>query len=106
MDKKNKIIFSITIGAIAAVIFITAITIAADLYLPFKDWLKNNFHHHWVGKSVLAVAIFFAASLFIRLLPISMDDNKVEKVLKLLFWLTILGSLAIFGFFVWEALLK
>ncbi|MEK7549223.1 MAG: hypothetical protein AAB496_01910 [Patescibacteria group bacterium] len=106
MDKKNKIIFSITIGAIAAVIFITAITVAADLYLPLKDWLKNNFHHHWVGKSVLAVAIFFAVSFFIKLLPINIDDNKTEKVLKLLFWLTIFGSLAIFGFFVWEALLK
>ncbi len=106
MDKKSKIIFSIAIGAIAAAIFITIITISADLYLPIKGWLKNIFSHHWVGKSVLAAVVFLLFAVLIWPFSKRADDEKIRKILVLLNWLLIAGSLAIFGFFIWEALWK
>ena len=104
MDKKSKIIFSFVLGAIGAVIFITIITIAADLYLPLKGWLKNVFSHHWVGKSVLAGVIFFAISFLTLFLPIRAEEEKIIKALRLLIWITIFGVLAITGFFIYEYL--
>lgn len=106
MDKKFKIIYAVALGAIVSVIFITVITIAADLYLPLKGWLKNVFSHHWVGKSVLATIVFLGISFLALFLPIRAEEEKIIKVLRCLIWLTILGTLAIFGFFIWEALLK
>ncbi len=106
MDKKSKIIFSVAVGTIAAVIFITTITIAADLYLPLKGWLKNVFSHHWVGKSVLAAVVFLLFSVFGWLFSKRANDEKIRKALILLNWLLIIGFLAIMGFFIYEALWK
>lgn len=104
MDKKIKTIFSFAVGAISAVIFITIITIAADLYLPLKDWLKNAFSHHWIGKSVLAGVIFLGTSFLIRFLSIQAEEERLIKALKYLIWITILGTLIIFLFFIFETL--
>ncbi len=106
MDKKSKIIFSVAIGAIAAVIFIIAVTIGADLYLPLKSWLKNIFSHHWIGKSVLAVVVFLLSVVLSWPFSKRADDEKIRKILVLLNWLLIAGFLAIFGFFIYEALIK
>jgi len=84
-NTKLKIIYSVAFGTIAAVIFITAVTIGADLYLPLKGWLKNVFSHHWVGKSSGQAS-----------------EEKINKALKVLIWTVILGSLAIISFFIWE----
>ncbi len=89
-----------------AVIFITAITITADLYLPLKGWLKNVFSHHWVGKSILAGVVFLLFAVLSWPFSKRADDEKITKALILLNWLLIIGSLAIFGFFIYEALLK
>ena len=105
-NKKFKIIHSAICGAIASVIFIVVITIAADLYSPLKDWLKNAFSHHWIGKGILSLAIFGVVGFFGWFLPIEPSEEKIRKILNLLNWLLILGTLAILGFFVWEALLK
>lgn len=105
-NSKLKIICAVTVGSIATVVFITAITIAADLYPPLKDWLKNVFTHHWIGKGILSVVVFAAFGVLRFILPVEADEEKIGKALKILFWLLILGILAILGFFVWEALLK
>ena len=103
-NKGLKIIYSTAIGAIAVVIFITFITINAELYLPIKDWLKNTFSHHWIGKGILSLAIFMIVGLLVWFLPVQQDEERTRKILMLLNWLLILGSLAIFGFFLWEVL--
>ena len=103
-NQKLKIIHSAICGAIAAVIFITAITITADLYLPLKDWLKNTFSHHWIGKSILSVAVFIVIGLVSRFLPIEASEDKLNKVLKLLSWAMVLGVILIFLFFIYETL--
>ncbi len=43
---------------IIAMIFVTAITILADLVPSIKDWLKNTHGHHWVGKGIWTVLLF------------------------------------------------
>lgn len=101
-ELKIKIVNAFTVSAIITAIFITAITIYADLNPALKDWLKNTFTHHWIGKGVLTAIIFI---IFIPLLLfIFPNDNKEQliKSLKILFWTTVLGTLAIFGFFIYE----
>lgn len=105
-EAKLKIIYSAALGAIAAVIFITAVTIGADLYLPIKDWLKNIFSHHWVAKSVLSAVVFGAIAFLTMIFSGQANEEKINKALKVLIWSVILGSPAIIGFFIWEALLK
>ena len=101
-NTKLKIIYSVAFGTIAAVIFITAVTIGADLYLPLKGWLKNVFSHHWVGKSVLSAVIFGAVAFLTMIFSGQASEEKINKALKVLIWTVILGSLAIIGFFIWE----
>lgn len=101
-DKKIKLVCSFTRSAIIAVVFVAAATILAELYAPFKDFLKNNFYHHWVGKSVISFAIFAAGGVLCYLIP-----HKPEiKRLAICFWIlsisAVLGTLAVFGFFVYE----
>ena len=103
-NNKIKIIHSAVCGAIAAVIFIIVVTIVADVYLPLKDWLKNIFTHHWIGKSILSVVIFIVAGGISLILPIQPKEEKINKSLKILVWLLIVGVLAIFSFFIYEAI--
>ena len=58
-DKKNKIINSFAISAVIAIVFITFAVIFGELYKPFKNWLAGVFNHHWIGKGVIAAAIFY-----------------------------------------------
>jgi len=98
---KLRILNSIIIGAIAAIIFIIVITIAGDLYLSLKDWLKNIFYHHWMGKGILAIVIFF---IFGFIFNKETGEEKIVKNFSILIWSSIIGSLIIFGFFIFEAL--
>lgn len=106
MDKKIKITNSIIIGAIAAIIFVAAITVYADLQLSIKDWLKDSFTHHWIGKGILAGALFFAVSFLVFLFPKNWDEKTTYKLLWALIWFSIFGTLAIFSFFIYESFLK
>ncbi len=105
-NNKIKIIHSAVCGAIAAVIFIIVITIVADIYLPLKDWLKNTFTHHWIGKGILSIAVFIVIGLISRFLPIAASEDKLNKVLKLLSWAIVLGVILISLFFIYEAVWK
>lgn len=105
-NNKFKIIHLTICGAIAAVIFITVITIAADLYLPLKEWLKNIFSHHWIGKGILSIVIFIVAVFIGWFLPITANEDKLNKVLKLLSFSIISGIVLIFLFFIYEAVWK
>lgn len=99
MDKKIKIIYAVCVGAIAAVIFITVITVAADLYLPLKNLLADVFYHHWIAKGVLSIIIFLIVGSSLWIMPAKADNERVNIALKILIWLAIIGTLAIFGFF-------
>src|SRR3989338_6090020 len=51
-------------GTAAGSILLAVMVIVGELYIPFKDLLKNIFSHHWVGKLVVISAVFFAVSFF------------------------------------------
>ena len=101
-DKKLKLICSFTRSAIAAVVFVAAATILAELYPAFKDFLKNNFYHHWVGKSVITLAIFVVGGPLCYLIPHKPEIKRLAVCLWVLAIAAILGTLAIFGFFAYE----
>lgn len=102
----NKKIYAFILGAIISIIFVTIITILADLYLPLKDFLKAVFAHHWIGKGILAIAIFLIAALLINLTSYNIDDKKILKRLSTLLWISIISSLILMLFFLYEAFLK
>ena len=103
---KLKIAESVILGSAAAVIFITAITVAADLAPPLKDWLKNTFNHHWIGKSIISVIVFVSFSVFTFVVPYKACLERINNLVLILLTLVSLGTLVIFGFFSWETFLK
>ncbi len=92
--------FNFYIGAGMSAWLLAVMVIVAEIFVPFKDTLKNIFTHHWIGKGVIIAAAFVAFGFLFgkksKVLNFS-DDNFA--------WYSILGSLAvIFLFFVIEFL--
>lgn len=103
------IIRATTCAAAFAVAFVTGITIAADLYLPLKDWLKLTFSHHWVGKGVLAIALFVGISAILLFFPTPKDEMKAKALARSTWTLVIaslIGTISIIVFFIYEAFFK
>ena len=102
MDKKLKIVNSFIAGAIASSIFIAAATIGGELYKPFKDFLAGTFYHHWVGKGVLSVVIFLAVAFVYGFIVRHPTEERVRKYFMILFGVTVIASLSILLFFLYE----
>ncbi|MCR4330306.1 MAG: hypothetical protein NUV49_00225 [Patescibacteria group bacterium] len=102
MDKRLKIVNSFITGAIVASVFIAAATIGGELYKPFKDWLAGTFYHHWVGKGVLAVAIFLLVAFMHGLIIKNSTEDRVRKHLFILLGVLVVSSLSILLFFLYE----
>ncbi len=103
MDNNNKnikITSAALISAALVAVFVVIITIYGELYAPLKDWLKVNFYHHWVGKSVLSVVLFLA--LFISFIFKTPNEKFLNFSLKLAFWLAIISSAVILIFYLYE----
>ncbi len=104
-----KIIRATTYAAAFAVVFITGITVTADLYLPLKNWLKLIFSHHWIGKGILASVVFAMVLVIFSFIPVPPDELK-SKILMRSVWKLVIASLAgtliIVAFFMYEAFLK
>lgn len=86
------------------IVFIALITVIAELALPLKDWLKNTFSHHWIGKSLLSLLVFAGAWLASYLTQSSSDLANLIRRVRLLSILSILMTLLIFGFFIYETI--
>ncbi|PIP73031.1 MAG: hypothetical protein COW88_03455 [Candidatus Lloydbacteria bacterium CG22_combo_CG10-13_8_21_14_all_47_15] len=90
-------------GAIIAVLWISLSTIFGELLQPFKDFLAVTFTHHWIGKSIITVAIvflFFCAAWMFR----RTDMQTIPRGLVwLLFWVSLCGVIAIIIFFALHA---
>jgi len=95
-----------TIAAICAIFFVTLITVLADLVPPLKDWLKAVFTHHWIGKGILSVALFALLFLVLEKTPRQAEEGRLAAMLRLLSWFAVLGTLVLFGFFLYEAFVK
>ncbi|MCR4323231.1 MAG: hypothetical protein NUV61_04055 [Candidatus Azambacteria bacterium] len=104
-----KIIRATMYAAGLTIVFITGVTITADLYPPLKNWLKITFSHHWIGKGILAAVIFIMVSLILSLLPAHIDEGKIKTLVRsawVLVIITLIGTLVITSFFIYEAFLK
>jgi len=102
--KKIKIGCGAAISGSITAVFVAAVTVIAELAPPIKNWLKATFSHHWVGKSILAAALFAGLTIIFALLPLRTDERKLTAALFVFAWLAILATLAIFGFFAYETL--
>ncbi len=102
--KQNTIIAS-CIGAIAAIILTVAITIGGELYAPLKDWLKTTFTHHWLGKSVISVAVFAVILFITKFLPVPESEERIARLISILALVAILGTFSLIGFYTYEYLI-
>ncbi|MEK7129303.1 MAG: hypothetical protein AAB858_03040 [Patescibacteria group bacterium] len=98
MNNRYKLLKSISLGSIVAIIAVTVITIVGELYAPFKDWLKGVFTHHWLGKSALAVIIFIFVS-FVGNILFSREENRAKWLLEALLYVALLATLFLMIFF-------
>lgn len=104
MVDRIKNVYAAAVAAVAATAFVTVITIVADLQLPLKDWLKATFTHHWIGKGVLAAVVFVVVWLVMLAQKRQADDQQLSRGLMALTWTVVLGTVVLFGFFVFETL--
>lgn len=85
------------IAAIVSIIYIPLITIIAELFSPLKDFLKNVFWHHWLGKSIILLFLFIATASIASLFKKN-DDKPLLSITCLSF----ISALAILLFFMVE----
>ena len=103
---KSKILHSFVISAVITVIFIVVVTIAAELTPPLKDFLKTVFYHHWIGKGIVSLGIFAIIGVLCLIFPLGKKDYWISFWIWMLAIAALIGSLAITGFFIYEALIK
>nr|MDO8098428.1 hypothetical protein [Candidatus Njordarchaeota archaeon] len=68
---------SLYISAMVTWVLIAFMTIFGELNSGFNTALKTTFGHHWVGKGVIAVIVFFVLAIVLDLI---MRKKKVEEV--------------------------
>src|SRR3989344_4606046 len=93
-----KLIFSSSIGATLAVIFVTVVTIWGELSPGMKDILKNISGHHWVTKSFGVLAgylVVFVLTYWLGGIP---TPVKVRRSLYMLLAAGNFGRSGYFGF--------
>ena len=95
-----KNIKSLSISSILTIILITFLTIYAELNSLFKEFLKSLTGHHWVSKGAISL-IFFILAYFI-LNKFTSKEKNVNYYINMVLIFVILGSLAIFGFYIYE----
>lgn len=101
MDKL-KSIYASAYSASATIVVVVAMTIGAELSAPFKNWLAGFTGHHWVTKSWISILAFILLYCVFRFTIKSADGTRTRKALILLEAATILGFLAILGFYMYE----
>lgn len=101
-NKKSQYILAFAMSASLAIVTIAVLTIVGELYKPLKDWLATTFTHHWIGKGVISFVGFYIVGYVLSFL-VSAARDKEATILFWLFWVSVLSTLAIFGFYYYEA---
>ena len=82
---------------------LTILVIWTDQAVWLKNWLTGTFGHHWVGKGMLAVAFFAVVTIFLQLLPERNEEkNAIVRATLMLVWMTIVSSLVLVLYYVFE----
>ncbi|MBI2036866.1 MAG: hypothetical protein HYT14_00700 [Candidatus Liptonbacteria bacterium] len=96
---KLRLIYASSLSAALTALFVTLITIKAELNAPLKAWLAGLSGHHWTSKSILSLALYVAALFLCYMLFRNVDAEKVRRGISLAVWSAVLGSIALFLFF-------
>ncbi len=82
--------FNYYFGATASAWLLAILVIAAELFAPFKDFLKNMFSHHWIGKAILIILAFVVFGFLMKNKDSTgnISDDKLA-------WYSVLGSLLV-----------
>ena len=83
-------------------LYIPAVTIGAELVKPLKDFLKATFWHHWLGKSVMLIALYIVAVLLCSRIRSDESEHAAAQALTWAFVLSLGGARSIFLFFTYE----
>lgn len=103
MGNKNlKAVNSFIISATLTAVFITAITVTGELEPLIKNWLKDIFLHHWIGKGILSAVLFLATNAFCLIISKQPEEKTIIINLNRLFWIVCLGFAVILSFYVYE----
>ena len=102
MPSNYKLIRSAALGAILSIVAVTIITIAGELYAPLKDWLKSAFTHHWLGKSIISVAVFVIFWI-LGMATFRADEDKTRQSVSVLFTVAVFCTLALAAFFIYHS---
>lgn len=87
---------SVAIGTILTAIMLAALIIFAEELPALKNWLKQTFYHHWLGKSVLALGLFTLVSLTLRF---RRDTPRLSTLIVVEAVVVTLSVCSIAGFF-------
>lgn len=99
----KKLIYSSAVSASVSIVVITVVTIWAEMAPNFKNILAGITGHHWITKSYLTVVLFVAVlGLTMVFSRGEISDGMARKSLWALIICSVLGSIAIFGFFLWH----
>jgi len=85
------------IGSIVASILIAILTIVGEEWAPLKDWLKNTFTHHWLGKGALAIVAFSLVTLWQGYVC---SGEKTVQAIWYAVIAALLSAVAMTGFFI------
>ena len=100
---KTKLIYSSAISASVSIVAVTAVTIWAELAPGFKNFLAGITGHHWITKSLMVIILFPLVLGLVRgLCRGEISDKQTARSLWSLIVITILGFVAILGFYVWH----
>lgn len=102
-QKTFRFITAFAVSAVIVVFFIVITTIAAELVPSIKKWLAETFNHHWVGKSILSVALFTATSVPVFFLVPFADEKRVSRALMTLILAIVIGTVVLCAFFLYES---
>lgn len=103
--KKNSnitiLVYSTAIATIFASLTLAVMIVSVEEFATFKDWLKQNFYHHWLGKSVITLGLFITISV---LLSIKCKVSKLASIILIESIVVIFSVLVIVGFFLLHVL--
>ncbi|HLC45024.1 MAG: hypothetical protein A2722_00975 [Candidatus Doudnabacteria bacterium RIFCSPHIGHO2_01_FULL_50_11] len=104
MQSRIKFAYALALAALATVTVVTALTVAGELSAGFKDALKNTFTHHWLGKSAIALGLFFILTLLSYFAQTSTDEARLARMVRVLGWTAACATVGLYLFFLKEFL--
>ncbi len=92
---------STALATVATAVMLSIVVVAAEEVPALKEWLKQTFYHHWLGKGALSIALFTVVSLVFRS---KSDTSRLSTVVAVETVAVVLAAIVIVGFFLLHTL--